>query len=88
MYSEACAKTIELNRIKAECRPYGIWWREGELSIGGHSASIGDMLGNIRVKVKPLGEVLREGFDVVKLDCEDCEYTIINVAVRRPPLSH
>lgn len=72
MCGDACAKTLALNGVRGECRPYGVWWRRGELSIGGFGASAGESLGNIGVRVVALGDVLREGFDVAKLDCEGC----------------
>lgn len=36
-------------------------------------------MGNIGVRVVALGDVLREGFDVVKLDCEGCEYAVLTL---------
>ena len=79
VYSDACAKTLELNGVRGECRPYGVWWREGELSIGGFGAGAGGALGNFKIRVVALGDVLREGFDVVKLDCEGCEYAVLTL---------
>ena len=79
VYSDACAKTLELNGVRGECRPHGVWWREGELSIGGFGAGAGGVLGNFKIRVVALGDVLREGFDVAKLDCEGCEYAILTL---------
>ncbi|MEM4898711.1 MAG: FkbM family methyltransferase, partial [Pyrobaculum sp.] len=63
---------------------YGLWVEDGVLKVKYESLGTGLTVGDeVELKVKRLGDVLREiaeaegGIDLVKMDCEGCEYALL-----------
>ncbi|MEM4898086.1 MAG: FkbM family methyltransferase, partial [Pyrobaculum sp.] len=63
---------------------YGLWVEDGVLKVKYESLGTGLTVGDeVELKVKRLGDVLREiaeaegMIDLVKMDCEGCEYALI-----------
>ncbi|MEM4965104.1 MAG: FkbM family methyltransferase, partial [Pyrobaculum sp.] len=63
---------------------YGLWVEDGVLKVKYEGIMTGSSIGDeIELKVRRLGDVLREiaetegGLDLVKMDCEGCEYALI-----------
>jgi FkbM family methyltransferase len=79
-FTSICKDNLKLNPNLAgsiELVEAGVWFREGELSVAEAGASTGFFEGNLRITVKPLAKVLKEGWDLVKMDCEGCEYSLV-----------
>ncbi|MEM4898630.1 MAG: FkbM family methyltransferase [Pyrobaculum sp.] len=63
---------------------YGLWVEDGVLKVKYEGLTTGSSIGDeVELKVRRLGDVLREiaeaegGIDLVKMDCEGCEYALI-----------
>ncbi|MEM1712823.1 MAG: FkbM family methyltransferase [Acidilobaceae archaeon] len=63
---------------------YGLWVEDGVLKVKYESFRTGSSIGDeVELKVRRIGDVLREiaeaegGIDLVKMDCEGCEYTLL-----------
>ncbi|MEM1903584.1 MAG: FkbM family methyltransferase [Pyrobaculum sp.] len=63
---------------------YGLWVEDGVLKVKYGSLATGLTVGDeVELKVRRLGDVLREiaeaegGIDLVKMDCEGCEYALL-----------
>lgn len=68
---------------------YGAWFRETVFSAGYEGSGTGlraTAEAPVTVRVKRLGDILREIFrregriDLVKMDCEGCEYSLLNLS--------
>lgn len=68
---------------------YGAWFRETFFSASYEGAGTGLRVAteaSVTIRVKHLGDVLREIFrregriDLVKMDCEGCEYSLLNLS--------
>jgi len=58
--------------------PYAVWWDAGELELAVDAASTGLRAGSTRVRTVPLPEVIdAHKPDIVKMDCEGCEWAIL-----------
>lgn len=67
---------------------YGVWFRETFLTVNYEGSGTGLQTStetSIIIKVKNLGDILKEVFrregriDLVKMDCEGCEYSLLNL---------
>ncbi|MEM4964637.1 MAG: FkbM family methyltransferase [Pyrobaculum sp.] len=63
---------------------YGLWVEDGVLKVKYESLGTGLTVGDeVELKVRRIGDVLREiaetegGIDLVKMDCEGCEYALL-----------
>ncbi|MEM1902714.1 MAG: FkbM family methyltransferase [Pyrobaculum sp.] len=63
---------------------YGLWVEDGVLKVKYESFRTGSSIGDeVELKVRRLGDVLREiaetegGIDLVKMNCEGCEYALL-----------
>jgi FkbM family methyltransferase len=71
------ARNLRLNNVtNAVVEPYGLWFEEDELSVEPAGAGTGLTPGGFVIRVRPLGEALTRA-DVVKMDCEGCEWSLI-----------
>jgi len=70
--------TQNLEGRPATVYPYAVWWSAGELELAIDVASTGLRVGGARVRAVPLSEVIGiHKPDIVKMDCEGCEWAIL-----------
>jgi len=84
-------KNISRNNVMGRVIPlnYGAWFRETVFSAGYEGSGTGlraTAEAPVTIRVKYLGNILREIFrregriDLVKMDCEGCEYSLLNLS--------
>jgi len=87
IFYEYAKKNLALNGVSnAEVLPYGLWTEATSYRVKLASTSSGLFPGNdVEIKTMPAAEALN--VDVVKMDCEGCEWSLIALpcdALRRP----
>ncbi|MEM1741515.1 MAG: FkbM family methyltransferase [Desulfurococcaceae archaeon] len=84
-------KNISRNKVMDRVIPFnhGVWFRETVLSAGYEGLATGLRTSAetlVTLRVKHIGDILREVFeregriDLVKMDCQGCEYSLLNIS--------
>ena len=75
VYYKYAMRNLELNNItNAAVHPYGVWTEEDVFHINLGGAASGLAVGEFKIEVKPVENVIA---DVVKIDCEGCEWSLL-----------
>jgi len=62
----------------AKVYPFGVWWDKRRIKVSLEGSATGLHTGSIEIETVPLSEVLEaHSPDVVKMDCEGCEYSLL-----------
>ncbi|MGC9107451.1 MAG: FkbM family methyltransferase [Infirmifilum sp.] len=81
LYYEYVRENAELNKVAdlVDVRPYGLWFEDGQLCIGGEGTATGLYPGFVEINVRAIDRELSQIPDdsVVKMDCERCEWGLL-----------
>jgi len=67
---------FNLKGLSAIVYPYGVWWDRRKISVFVEDSMTGLRTGELEIETVPLVEAA-EGVDVVKMNCEGCEYSLL-----------
>jgi len=72
--------TQNLEGKPAAVYPYAVWWGRRKLKISLEGPGTGSHSGDVEVETVPITDVLKaHNPDIVKLDCEGCEWTLLQL---------
>ncbi len=91
VFYDIAIKNLKLNKIKnAKIIPYGVSDRKKVIYAKFEYAGTGLHKGkDVKIVCIPWKEVLKDKFDIAKVDCEGCEFSLLNVnkkLLRKIPL--
>ena len=77
VYYQYVMCNLELNNVaNATVHPYGVWTEEDVFHINLEGTASGVAVGEFKIEVKPVEDVIT---DVVKMDCEGCEWSLLTL---------